>query len=131
MELALLIYGINFLTQLNFVTKVVLFFLAITMFAAFVTVRDGEEEKTTFVKKVFKYFCIALVFFVLIPSEKASYLMVGGYVSQKVAQSDTMDNVLGESGNISNKVLTIINQKLDGYIDDTIEKVDNTTPKKG
>lgn len=43
----------------------------------------------------------------IIPSEKTMYMMLAGYTAQTVVQSDT-----------AAKVLKVINQKLDGYLEE-------------
>jgi hypothetical protein len=52
---------------------------------------------------------------VLIPTEKTAYTMVGAYAAQKVAEDPRVKDVGG-------KVLTIINQKLDQYVDEGVEQ---------
>ena len=54
------------------------------------------------------------------PNERTAYMMVGAYATQKVAQSDLAQ----ESGQ---KVMKIIQQKLDSYIDEGVEKTKNAT----
>lgn len=50
---------------------------------------------------------IFLVFSSLLPSEKQVYIMAAGFMGQKLVQSE-----------VSGKVVTIINQKLDSYIEE-------------
>ena len=72
---------------------------------------------------------IFLVSFALIflPSEKTAYTMVGAYAAQKVAENDKVQEMSG-------KVLTIIEQKLDSIIEDGVKeaqaKVDKEIKKK-
>lgn len=58
-----------------------------------------------------------------LPSEKTAYLMVGAYATQKIAENDKVQ----ETGS---KVLKIINQKLDGFIDEGIEQAEKSTKGK-
>jgi hypothetical protein len=51
-----------------------------------------------------------------LPSEKTAYMMVGAYAAQKVAENEKVQETGG-------KVMNLINQKLDEYIDEGIEKV--------
>ena len=58
-----------------------------------------------------------------LPSEKTAYLMVGAYAAQKIAENDKVQ----ETGS---KVLTIINQKLDSYVDDGIAAAEKAAKGK-
>jgi hypothetical protein len=49
----------------------------------------------------------------LTPSEKTMYMMLAGYTAQTVVQSDTVD-----------KVLKVVNQKLDGYLEEATKVKD-------
>jgi hypothetical protein len=64
---------------------------------------------------------------ILVPTEKTAYTMVGAYAAQKVAENSKVQQMSG-------KVLTIIEQKLDGYIEDGIKeaqkKVEEQTKRK-
>jgi hypothetical protein len=55
---------------------------------------------------------------ILIPTEKTAYTMVGAYAAQKVAENDKVQAMSG-------KVLTIIEQKLDSYIEDGIKAAED------
>jgi beta-lactamase regulating signal transducer with metallopeptidase domain len=59
---------------------------------------------------------IILLLWVLLPSEKTSYTMAGAYVAQKVVEDP-------RSAEIGNKVVKIINQRLDSYIEEGIKRV--------
>jgi hypothetical protein len=56
---------------------------------------------------------------ILIPTEKTAYTMVGAYAAQKITENDKVQQMSG-------KVLTIIEQKLDGYIEDGIKKIEKS-----
>ena len=66
---------------------------------------------------------VASLIQVFIPSQKTAYTMVGAYAAQKVAQDDRVQ----ETGS---KVMTIINQKLDKYIDEGIDAAANEVKSK-
>jgi hypothetical protein len=51
----------------------------------------------------------------LLPSEKTAYMMVGVYAAQKVAENEKVQETGG-------KVMNIINQKLDTYIEEGIKE---------
>lgn len=59
---------------------------------------------------------------ILLPSEKTAYTMVGAYAAQKVAENDKVQQMSG-------KVLTIIEQKLDGYIDEGVKEAEDKLKK--
>ena len=82
--------------------------------------RDGVWAMNH-VKTSIKVMIPAIIILTAIPTEKTAYMMVGAYATQKVAES----GVVQETGG---KVLTIINQKLDSYIEDGLEEA--TQPKK-
>jgi ABC-type uncharacterized transport system YnjBCD permease subunit len=139
MDLALLVYGISLLVGL----KTFLIFLAViagmiavgcSMYTAVWffeaseypwNMINGEVKPRIIVvrdtmKKGMKYFTI--LFFILlplpnlIPSEKTAYTMVGAYAAQQIATDQ-------RTAEISGKVLTLINQQLDSYIEEGIKKV--------
>jgi hypothetical protein len=139
MDLALLVYGISLLSGL----KSFLIFLAVIagMIAFGCSVytavwffeaseypwnmKNGEVIPRIIavrdtMKKGMKYFTI--LFFILlplpnlIPSEKTAYTMVGAYAAQQIATDQ-------RTAEVSGKVLTIINQQLDSYIEEGIKKV--------
>lgn len=67
------------------------------------------------VKTAFIVLITSATFFTLLPSERTAYMMVGAYAAQKVAENEKVQ----ETGS---KVLKLINQKLDGYIDEGLTK---------
>lgn len=56
-------------------------------------------------------FILSTVFTIIIPSEKTIYLMLGAHGVEKLAESE-----------IGNKVYTILNQKLDEYLKESVKK---------
>jgi hypothetical protein len=63
------------------------------------------------------------VFMIFLPTEKTAYTMVGAYAAQKVAENDKVQQMSG-------KVLTIIEQKLDNYIEEGIQQAQEKEEKK-
>jgi hypothetical protein len=145
MDLALLVYGISLLNGL----KSFLIFLAVIagVIAVVCSVYtatwffDGHEyswnlengkikprlaEARDTMKKGMKYFLILFIILLplpnLIPSERTAYTMVGAYAAQKVAESPEVQS-------ISSKVLTIINQKLDHYVEEGLAEADKRMEK--
>jgi hypothetical protein len=78
-------------------------------------------------KKAFKIALITLgissFVAILIPSEKTAYIMVGAYATQKVAENEKVQ----ETGQ---KVLSIINNKLDSYVEEGIKKATEAATKE-
>jgi hypothetical protein len=75
------------------------------------------------VKTSLKVFLVCVFISGILPSEKTAYVMVGAYATQKVAESGAVQ----ETGS---KVLTIINQKLDQYVQEGIDAANSETKKK-
>jgi hypothetical protein len=145
MDLALLVYGISLLHGIG--TFVVMCMLASGALAfVFFLWRVSECEERSYYsdaenkkrvengmmcEKWIKRGLVSLflfgLFLVFIPTEKTAYTMVGAYAAQKVAENDKVQKMSG-------KVLTIIEQKLDGYIDEGIkeaeDKVERATKNK-
>lgn len=116
MELAFLVYLISFIG--NFKT-LLLAIAAISSVVCLVSVLIwmitwGENLGTSGMFKrsakisviILMIACLVNVF---VPTEKTSYLMVAAYATQKVSEKP-------ETKEVADKVLKIINGKLDGYI---------------
>jgi hypothetical protein len=147
MDLALLVYGISLLDGLDKL------FVGITMISVMVaaasgiytlshkfdsyeyswncnkdgTVKQSVLENRAGGVKLLKWsiivFLVAAIIQIFIPSQKTAYTMVGAYAAQKVAQNEKLQDTGG-------KVMTIINQKLDKYIDEGIEAATNEVKSK-
>ena len=127
MDLALLVYGISVLAKLN----VVLLFAAIAS-VAYIVIQlfywiDGYSGDRTegCLRRSWKAFwvgALALLLLVALPNEKTAYTMVGAYAAQKVAENEKVQQMSG-------KVLQIIEQKLDGFIDEGLEEAKKKVTK--
>lgn len=122
MDLALLVYVINTLSGIRGILGALAGLSALIVLGLFLYMGDqyGEDNnnKLWAWKRVKMWFGIGLasVFLVvLLPSQKTAYTMVGAYAAQKIAQDPKVEQM-------GSKVLVIINQKLDSYIDEGIEK---------
>ena len=146
MELTLVIYAINMGSKiLNFAHIGVFVSIFVTAVIGFVYIVNTDDSwvcdkaaqsaasmrfaALTAFKHAIRWLIICTILVIVIPSEKNSYMMVAAYAAQTLSQSDGMANVLTESSKISNKVLTIINNKLDTYVDESITAIDKATPK--
>ena len=123
MDLALLVYAISLLGGIG---KFFFFLIVLAIITAIgnglywvdiSSYNDKYEQKIVGIKKrLWAAFWVGVVsawMLILLPSEKTAYTMVGAYAAQKVAENDKVQQMSG-------KVLTIIEQKLDGYIDEGI-----------
>jgi len=127
MDLALLVYAISLLHGIG------AFFTALILLCAAVGVGNfiywidsyGEDRVEGVRKRLWKAFWVAIVsawVLILLPTEKTAYTMVGAYAAQKVAENDKVQQMSG-------KVLTIIEQKLDAYIDDGMKEAEDKLKK--
>lgn len=147
MDLALLVYAISLLNPISGFMHVGIFITGIlaigTIFASCTwrfdsseyswncnkdgTVKESVLATRKFVERCAKWalaLCIVFsIFSIFIPKEKTAYMMVGAYTAQKIAQDPKVEQV-------GAKVLTIINQKLDQYVDDGIEEAKKVAEKK-
>ena len=147
MDLALLVYGISLLDGLD------KFFVFLTIISAVVAAGSGiftlsnafesyeyswnlNKDGTLKQKvletraagaKLFKRSSIVLlvvmVIQIFLPSQKTAYTMVGAYAAQKVVENKGVQQT-------SDKVMTIINQKLDKYIDEGIQEATDEVKSK-
>lgn len=133
MELALLVYAISVLPNLATlaglvcliglpILLVLLLLLFIELEPSLYDTKEGAEYKLKKRKTCVKWsraigvvIAISAVFAALLPSEKTAYIMVGAYATQKIAENVQVQ----ETGR---KVLTIIDQKLDQYITEGLQK---------
>jgi hypothetical protein len=140
MDLALLVYGIDLISSIK------AFLIACTVITGTImigtgaytlswyfdgyeyhwdlkqdgTVKDhisnARNKVLSIFKKTIPCFFVVMFLSILIPSDKTAYTMVGAYAAQKIATDERTAEVGG-------KVLTIINQKLDSYVEEGIKKV--------
>lgn len=133
MDLALLVYGISvlgkFLPTLGIIVGFTIAALVISLiyrFAALgieswdsaVIVKQKMEARVPLEKWIKRFFIllgITSLVAIATPSEKTAYMMVGAYATQKVAENEKVQ----ETGK---KVLTLIEQKLDKYIEEGLEE---------
>jgi TRAP-type C4-dicarboxylate transport system permease large subunit len=140
MDLALLVYGISLLAGIKaFWITTAIVCGALTFFSVIYATTDCEERSYyspaenakrvengkaawRWVRRLIITGIISAWIIIFIPTEKTAYTMVGAYAAQKVAENEKVQQMSG-------KVLTIIEQKLDQYIDEGIEEVETKTKK--
>lgn len=120
MDLALLVYGISLLDGMKALFLAGSLASGIIIISQFFYWIDGYDDKRTegCLRRAWKAFWVLLVcaiVLVAIPTQKTAYTMVGAYAAQKVAENEKVQQMSG-------KVLTIIEQKLDGYIEEGLEE---------
>jgi len=124
MELALLVYGISVMSSLAAfcvficVCLVIIVIFKLVAYDFTPSYKRAENQWEITKKSIGKYMVTFLVLAfttVLIPSEKTMYVMVGAYAAQKIAQAP-------ETKVISDKVLKVIEQKLDQQINEVTDK---------
>ena len=139
MELLFLIYIINTLNPLHHFLAVVggisIAVAAVIYFViAFSFIEDDTEDfrkkAVPYANSVVKVLIFSSILDVVIPNEKTAYMMTAGYVAQHIAQSDTMGKVVSESTIITSKIVTIVNKKLDYYIDESTKEIAEQVTKK-
>lgn len=140
MELALLVYAISLLPKISGFLTALIIGCGIASAAFFMyrvaelpihswdseTTRKEKLANQPFAEKWMKRFgIIALILgfiSISIPSERTAYMMVGAYTAQTVAQNEKVQ----ETGK---KVIDLINQKLDSFIDEGAEQVEKAAEK--
>lgn len=146
MDLALLVYGISLLGGLSAFFGIVTFcmlgacimsgiFTATWRFDSYEyswnlnrdgTVRDKVQASRTTALKIFKWSLVGSIIssmgMIFLPSERTAYMMVGAYATQKIAEN-------GKVQDTGKKVLTIIEQKLDTYIDEGVKQAEKKVSK--
>lgn len=140
MDLALLVYGINVLGKLGVVLGLatgfgIIVFVISTLVRVFHTKETWDSKQDDEIKQgrrdasvtVMKYagsiVVVSILLNVILPNEKTAYTMVAAYAAQKVSENDKVQQMSG-------KVLTIIEQKLDGYIAEGIKEAESKVKKE-
>lgn len=146
MDLALLIYGISLLEGFRVLFGLIITFSLMILIGSGIfsctwrfdsteyswnlnkdgTVKEKVLAGRRLGEKLFKYSIvvsfIAGFLNIMLPSERTAYMMVGAYATQKVAENEKVQQT-------GKKVLTLIEQKLDSYIESSMKEVEKS--KKG
>lgn len=123
MELAWLVYGINVVSGLNTAISIAVFVMlvvwGILTLAWVINGSSGDDEAADGCFKFWKtigYIAVPLtILSCFIPGEKTMYTMVGAYAAEQVAKDPKVQQLSG-------KVLTIIETKLDDIINEKDKK---------
>lgn len=140
MDLTLLVYGISILGKIEpaliaiicIISTVLVGCLAyrfvglgIESWDTAIIIKQKMEKRPPIEKWIKRFFIILGVtslFAIVIPSEKTAYMMVGAYTTQKFTENEKVQ----ETGK---KVLKLIEQKLDTYIDEGIKDAERQANK--
>lgn len=128
MDLALLVYGISLLSGIKAFFILVLIGCAVFAFGNFVHWGEsyGDDHTPGFISRTWKVFWVTVIcawVLIFTPSERTAYTMVGAYAAQRVAENEKVQQMSG-------KVLTIIEQRLDGYIAEGLDSAKETVKDK-
>jgi len=130
MDLALLIYGISVLGSIIPILGILVGISGAACLGLLIYLSDTYEsqtEKKAWAWKRIKFWFGTGIFILfvmaLLPSEKTAYTMVGAYAAQKVVENDKVQEMSG-------KVLKVIEQKLDGYIEEGVEAAKQAVKEK-
>lgn len=129
MDLAILVYVISVLPQLKTMLWLlggVAGILLVIHIICYIDFSPTAEAEASSVKRIKVYATtILLLAFtqILIPTEKTAYTMVGAYAAQQVAENPRVQKM-------SEKVLKIIDSKLDTYVEEGVEAIKEKTAKQ-
>lgn len=122
MELALLVWIISMLNGFTGLAIVgVTAFIGLSVIIGITFCEVGDKYYKNLKWSVPGAVICALIA-IAIPSEKTAYTMVGAYAAQKVAEDPKVRDMSG-------KVLTLIEQKLDNYIDEGLKEAEKKVKK--
>lgn len=139
MDLALLVYGISLLQGIGNFFGFTIVALVITSFGILLYISDltpksyrskEQNEQNALDVKYYKKWIwrnlwigiFSAWILIFLPTEKTAYTMVGAYAAQQVAENQKVQQMSG-------KVLQIIEQRLDGYIQEGIVAAEKATKK--
>lgn len=128
MDLALLVYAISLLHGIGaFFTALIMACGAVGIgnFIYWIDYSRNADQIAGIKNRLWKAFWVAIIsawVLIFLPTEKTAYTMVGAYAAQKVAENDKVQAMSG-------KVLTIIEQKLDAYIDEGMKEAEDKLKK--
>jgi hypothetical protein len=135
MDLALLVYGISVLGTIAPLLATIISFGGICLIILLMIRHIGlsydswDSERTRkdkaercvgvdrWIRILGNTLVVTTILMIFIPNEKTAYVMVGAYATQKVAENEKVQ----ETGK---KVLTLIEQKLDSYIDEGLKEAE-------
>lgn len=130
MDLALLVYAISLLSGIGKFFVFLCGLATLTIVGNAIHYSDyctsGTEKAQRTISRMWKGFWVAVIsmwVLIFLPSEKTAYTMVGAYAAQKVSENDKVQAMSG-------KVLTIIEQKLDGIIEDGVKEAEEKLTKE-
>ena len=114
-----IIYGIDVLSNLGVLACLVLIVSSVASFICLMmcTEYDASEKELNRLKKALTIALSAALLLVFIPDKKTMYIMVGAYATEKIVETP-------EAKEFGNKLLNVVNHKLDKMLEDEEAKKD-------
>lgn len=123
MDLAILVWVISILHGITVIFGIAAAVFAFLIVATLIGVSEGDcEHPMKYIRWFIPAGVLCMLIAVVIPTQKTAYMMVGAYTAQKVAENPKVQDM-------SSKVITIIEQKLDGYIEDGLAEAEKKIKK--
>ena len=113
-----IIYGIDVLSNLSVLAFITFIISAIVLFIMLMGCGENNwryDEQNKLFKKAFIVILSVSTLMVFIPDKKTMYLMVGAYATEKIVETP-------EAKEFGNKLLNVVNNKLDKMLEDEKEK---------
>ena len=133
MDLALLVYAISTLEGIKIIIGISMMLCVVLCsgFLLYIGDQNGYKDsvnknKTWGWRKLKIWGTIGIVsafLFTLLPTQKTAYTMVAAYAAQKVSENDKVQQMSG-------KVMQIIEQQLDGFIDEGVAQAKKKLDKQ-
>jgi membrane-bound ClpP family serine protease len=114
MELALLVWVISILHPIGTILGILAFLGMLVLLANLICWTDRHSKP--FMGKKWTWIVATTTLFLVVtsavlPNQKTAYIMVGAYAAQRIAEDPKVQQLSG-------KVVTLIEQKLDQYIEE-------------
>ena len=131
MNIALLIYAISAISKLGLATEILSIISGISLCLSSVIYVSSIYDKPNngrqdnrLLKRIVLWSVLIVVtsttFRIAIPSEKTAYMILGGYIADKVISND---NIKSNVDNVTSKLNVLVNKKLDLYIKESEESL--------
>lgn len=116
MSLVLIVYLIGLIPKVLSTTKFVIILAGMAYLLLFILVPfwwdDHQKQVVNLCKKTVVIPIIAGLFYVLIPSEKTTYLMLAGYGVEKAIESPTVQSLAGDGVDVLKQLMARAKKEL-------------------
>ena len=130
MSLILLIYLLESLDSINGIFMILGVFIFVALILALLIRANTSDNQTevvwklnSYIKKLMVWFFIVLLVNAPIPTKKTAYMMAGVYLTEELAETDLAQKVYGNSGEIADKLVKLVNKQLDNYLSEEVKEV--------